>query len=376
MGKRNKYAKEAVSADRLRGLRESLEADTLEPPLGDREFSALVTSLAAEDAADALVALNAVASGKSQHKVLNKALYALAQRGVAVPEYKTRRAPIRIASEGPSTEGLEAAMCPPLTNASRVVFFPYVSGRSLYYVQVRFGEPLGLVSLSGSMVSRSTYRGMVKGLAGSTTEGRQDFVAVDQAFIDRKLWEVGTRLRAGQMGTSVDPEVRDTLVFPREAPPHPAEGVSWSDTPTVPVAELYETAMAIAPVLHTSLSEALQKRFEAIDGGSIVLAEGDKEARYVEAEADCARDLIASWGTRWARETLLDAALYWTRVDEPGIAATLLEIAMEPDEGVRQTRLERFITSVLATMRRKGSEKSSHPTPPSSDEPSQGGVIL
>jgi hypothetical protein len=355
MGKRNKYAAPAVSEARVSELASALDADVLDSPLSDAEVAALVEHLGAAERAVALVALRERVQSKDQRKAVNKALYALEQRGVEVPEHKVRPAPISFALEPIDDSDLPVLIGPPLTEATRFVLLPYLSDRTLYQVRLGFSEPVGLVSLDGSVAARSILQRIMRDvLARPHSLEDPGFVDAGRALGLRKLWEAGRLLRLGRFGAEIDHDIREVLVFPQEAPPHPADELDLSGVAPFSAVELYDyvdSGAAVAPVLHTSLRVAVQEGYRAAPG-SAYDEDAESILRAESIERRCTEELVERWGLPAVCEVFKDAAVYWSLVGEPRIAVTYLEIAREPDDAVLRTRVERFIMAILAHVRR------------------------
>lgn len=356
MGKRNKYATPAVPEARVLELVGALESDSLGEPLSDAEVTALADHLGAAQRVDVLVALREQALSKDQRKAVNKALYALEQRGIEVPPHKDRPAPVSFALDPVDHSDLPVLTGPPLSEATRFVLLPYVSDRTLYHLRIGFAEPVGLQTLDGSIVARGALQRVARSvLTAKHTTDDPGFVDAGQAFGARKLWEVGTLFRAGRFGTEIDHELREVLVFPRQAPPHPADELDLSGVEPASVAELYEHPAAVAALLSTSLRVAVQEGYAAAPG-SVYDDAAESILRAEAVERRCAQAFVEGWGLESAREVFKDAALYWSLADEPQFAALYLEIAREPDDAVMRTRLERLMMSLLASIRRLDAE--------------------
>lgn len=378
MGKKrrnNKYAAPAVPDDRLLQLEAALDAKE-EPSITEAEFAGLVARFAQAEAVEKLVSLTFWGKTKAMKKAVNQALFKLKQRGLHVPEIKKRPEPVIVAAPAPTAEDLTFMMSAPHGNAARIFFFPFVSGRSLLFIQAEMIEPIGLKRLRGTPTSRSSYRLLLKQVTAMEARPGEPppFVPVDKAFVDRKLWELGCLVRAGRTGSDVDHETSGMLKFPSEAPPHPAQDLDLDDVEALSIAELDERKFAVAPIMHETLFDRLEDKLAEIESGVLVLTDAQKAEQAADIEEKLVGEWVQAWGPQNAAEVLLDTALYNFNAGEPRIAKTFLEVVEDADESLRTAHIVRFLTAVIRQLR-LGSVLQ-HIDDDVEDERSEGGIIL
>lgn len=356
MAKKNKKKVRVKAADlsesKLAELKAELDSGTL-PAIGDSEFMALLKALEAETNVDSIVALAAAAQGKIQRKAANQTLFKLKGRGLAIPDTKARKEPIRIAAERPDLDDLPAIMSAPHGNATRILFFPYMAGTSLWFVQAELREPVGLSSLKGHSASRSTYKMLLEQVAHLDSKPGLPpaFAEVEPAFVRRKIWEIGRLVRNGRTTNGVDHNTTTVMTFPKTAPCHPIYDADLEDVSGLSVRELDERKFALAPLMHEALFKQLEAKIAELEGGVIELTEAQKAERAAEEE----RKLVSQWAQTWGlddlAEVLLDAAYFQLRIGEPELAKTFRDVVGVPDDEQRDDRILSFVGHVVQQMR-------------------------
>ena len=368
---KNKYAKTDVTSERIEELMGNLAVGSLGQAT-EGEFVALVAAVVGRADVASLVSLSALAQGKTQRKAVNQALYKLKQRGLEVPETKERKAPIKILGDAPSIEGLPILMSAPHGNSMRLLFFPYIAGRALWFVQADLKEPVGLESLTSKPSSRSAFKlllGQVQSMPQNPDEGPPPFVQVEPEFLERKLWEIGELVRAGRTSSRVDHETTAVMTFPKEAPPHPARALTLDDVTPHTVLELDQVPFALAPVMHEAMMNALEAKIDEIESGVLVLSDAQKSEQIARAEEKLVDEWLANWTVDAATEVMLDAAYFEARAGRTRVAKAYLEAVPQDDDPARERKIAGFLTRVIAALRSGDGPTRDTPEPSS-------GIIL
>ena len=375
MGKKrkgNKYAAPAIADERLEELVEALETNNM-VSLSDAEVQGLVGKLVKTEAVEKLVALAGCVSSKPQRKAVNQALFKLKQRGLEVPDIRKRPDPVVVAAPAPSVDDLQAMMSAPHGNATRIFFFPFASGRSLFFVRGEVSEPAGLAELRGTTTSRSAYKLLLKQVTemGVRPGEPPPFIPVSPGMIDRKLWEIGNLVRAGRTGTNVDHETSGLLKYPAEAPPHPALSLDLDLVEPQSIAELDQNKYALAPVMHETVFTKLEAKLAELEDGVLILSDFQKEDQAADVEAKLVDEWVEEWGADNVAEVLLDTAYFHHAAGNLGAARTFLDVVGLHDEG-RETRIRSFLVDVVQQLRLGVAEVE----PTEEDERSSGGIII
>ncbi len=344
-----------LSEARLSELNAELDSGSL-AAIGDSEFLAFLKALEADTKVDSIVALAASAQGKAQRKAVNQTLFRLKGKGLVVPDTKPRKEPIKLGADLPNLDDLPAIMSAPHGNATRILFFPYLAGTSLWFVQAELREPVGLSSLKGHSASRSTYKMLLQQVA--TLDSKPGlppaFAEVEPAFVRRKVWEMGRLVRSGRTTNAVDHNTTTVMAFPNDAPSHPIYDADLGDASPLSVGELDERKFALAPLMHEALFKRLEAKIEELEGGIIELTEAQKAERASEEE----RKLVVQWAEKWGldnlAEVLLDTAYFQLRIGEPQLAKTFLEVVGAPGDAQRDDRVLKFVGQVVQQMRTGG----------------------
>jgi hypothetical protein len=364
--KGSKYSvKAAVSEERVAELQGALDTGTLEG-VSDAEFAALAARLAEDEAVERLLTLQQRASGKTQKKAVNQALYRLEQRGISLPGWRERAPGIDLAPAAESVADLPVLAAEPFTSGARYFLLPYQSGRTLLLLSVQLVHPTGLETLRSAETGRAGYRSLVKRMVQEAVlEGRPTAAHADDRLRQRKLWEIGRCIREGRIGAEVDHQLVAELRWPEEPPPHPALDLALDDAEPLGREELSSATRMAAAFLDDRLWERLQTSLAEARATPLILSEQTEAERVNELRRRVIDETVDEWHLPSLVELFLDTALFHALTGGLREARTLRDVVAGLPEERAGESIRRFLSSWLGAF--------SIPAHESVDEPDPGG---
>jgi hypothetical protein len=344
MAKKSKYRpKGAPDASRMEALLAGLAAGTLES-LSDPELAALAKDLGKREEVDGLLHLSRVASGKPQRKAVNRELYRLKQRGLAVPDLRERPEPISLGS-GIDPSELPTLVGEPFKNGGRLVMGVLnVAGR-LTLLTLRFEEPTGLVELSARPTSAAAFNLISKqALKALVFEGVSAVQLSPPVLLARKVWEAARLIDAGRFGPEVDRALLRGLV-PEEEPPHPSEQLDLSDVDPMTTAEAADQTRLIATFLSGPAWDRMTARLDDLIAEE--LSEDDQTTRLIELKGAAVQQSVEAWNLFSMRELFLDAAFYQALAGNKAAARLLRDVVSGVEDGALRERVAEFLIQIV-----------------------------
>ena len=262
--------------------------------------------------------------------------------------YSARRKAVRD-QLGPSSAravsgSLPVMMGAPGADARRVFTFTTRLDGALQVVEAYFCVPEGLFRLKSMPTTPAQYDPWARQMMAARDEetlALPQRVAVSDALLSRKLWEIGWQLSHGHLGDEVDEALAQRLGGRTMKPEHPARALAGRGE-VLSALEMARTPHRVRSFLHTVPQlELKQKWLER--GDSALIKSGGGPTAFGLAVGEW----IGQWGLASIDELLLDAACFFAAVGDHDASATFVALATGDDDVARERRIADFATDLL-----------------------------
>lgn len=246
-------------------------------------------------------------------------------------------------SKGNSTQGsLPAMMGAPGPDARRVFTFTAPLDGVLCVVEAYFCVPEGLFRLRSSPTSPAQYEPWSRQMMGARDEESMALpqrVAISDALLKRKLWEIGDHVLRGRIGSEVDPHVAKLLGQRTTRPLHPALSLPERGQ-ILSALEMARRPHRVRSFLHTVPQLELKQKWGERGDSALIKSEGSTSAFGLAV-----REWIGQWGLSSIDELLLDAGWFYAAIGDHDASRTFIDLVS--GEGEREARVSEFATDLL-----------------------------
>jgi len=232
----------------------------------------------------------------------------------------------------------------PGADARRVFTFTAPVGGELHVVEAYFCVPEGLFRLQSTGTSPASYDPWARQMMTSRDEETMALpqrVAIDEALLKRKLWEIGWHVSHGRVGTEVDEALARQLSARTTRPLHPARSLGAKGE-VLTALELVRSAHRVRSFLHTIPQLELKQKWRE-RGDSALIKRDDGPSAFGLAVADW----TGQWGIDAIDELLLDSAVFYSTIGDHDAARTFLDLATGENQAERERRIAAFATDLL-----------------------------
>jgi hypothetical protein len=239
---------------------------------------------------------------------------------------------------------LPIMMGAPGPDARRVFTFATRLHGALQVVEAYFCQPEGLFRLQSTPTQPSEYDPWARQMMAARDEETMALpqrVEVQDALLQRKLWEIGWHASHGRIGAEVDESLAQKLGGKTMRPQHP--GRTLPDRGSVLGAlEMARAAHRVRSFLHTVPQLELKQKWRERGDSALIKSDSGPTAFGLAVG-----EWIEQWGLEAIDELLLDSACFYAAIGDHDAARTFRDLATGDDRVARQRRIADFATDLL-----------------------------
>lgn len=239
---------------------------------------------------------------------------------------------------------LPIMMGAPGPDARRVFTFTTRLDGALQVVEAYFCHPEGLYRLKSAPTQPSEYDPWARQMMAARDEETMALpqrVAVSDALLQRKLWEIGWHASHGRVGDEVDESLVQRLGGRTMRPQHPGRGLSSRGT-VLGAMEMSRSAHRVRSFLHTVPQLELKQKWRERGDSALIKSDGGPTAFGLAVG-----EWIEQWGLEAIDELLLDSACFYAAIGDHDAARTFQDLATGDEPAARQRRIADFATDLL-----------------------------
>jgi hypothetical protein len=232
----------------------------------------------------------------------------------------------------------------PGADARRVFTFTRRFDGALHVVEAYFCVPEGLYRLQYSPTTPAQYDPWARQMMASRDEESMVLpqrIAIDEAMLKRKLWEIGDHVYRGKIGDEVDATLAQRLGQRATQPVHPARQRARRGA-TLGAMDMSRSAHRVRSFLHTIPQLELKQKWSERGDSALIKSEGATTAFGLAVG-----EWIGQWGLEAIDELLLDSVWFYDAIGDYDAARTFLELATGEEPVARERRIADFATELL-----------------------------